>query len=328
LKRKYTLLSSGVLVLAFVVWMVAVSVPAAVGLLFGKQIGIYGNYALLAATELLLLVPLVAYMVILKTPFKAFMGNKTTAWQNLSALLLGVLLAPAVMGLTQAWASLFTELMHAKLPDTSMYEPKTMGALLAAAVAVGVSAGVAEEPIFRGVVLRGLGSVTGKWPSILLSGLVFSLIHLDIVGAPTRFVIGVALGMLAWRSGAVLPGIFAHAGYNSATMGISLLLSVAFPGWAGFPFLQALPQAVNDILTWTILSIPFILGAWGAYVLFCRVTPKTAQWRDQPYARSEVKGFHWLPWVGAGLVVLPMIAIAFAAMFLPQMNVIPGFGGQ
>ena len=339
MKRKYTFLASGVLVLAFLIWMVGASVPAAVGIIafnfhdangnaiVSKEFLPYANYILLGITELLLIAPLVVYLFVMKTPVKVFMGNKTTVRQNLLALLIGVLLAPAVMGLTVAWSSIFTELLHAKLPDTSMIEPKTFGALLASAVAIGVAAGVAEEPIFRGVVLRGLGSVTGKWPSILLSGLIFSLIHLDIVGAPTRFVIGVALGMMAWRCGAVLPGIFAHAGYNTATMGFSMLFSTALADWKGFSFLQTLPQVANDIITWTIISLPFLALTWGAWLLFCRATPATARWSDTPYARAEIKGFHWLPWVGAALVTLPLTAIAFIAMFMPeQLQHLP-FGG-
>ena len=329
-KRKYTFMGSGLLVLAFVLWMTIASAPAAVGMMADVlleqagasfRLGPYGNYALLGFSELLLLVPLVGYMLICKVPVRALMGNRTTAAQNALAAALGAALAVAVAGPTVAWSSIFTELLGAKLPDTSFIEPKSWGALAAAALAVGVSAGVAEEPLFRGVVQRSLGGVTGKWPAILWSSLIFSLVHMDIVGAPTRFAVGVVMGLLAWRSGAILPGIFAHAAYNTMALATNLIVTrTPIAGWQGFTFTQSMSPAVAEIVTWCILSAPFALLYWGLWALFKRVTPANAAWSNVPGVPEPIKGAHWLGWAGVALVVLVMTALTFVTMFLPSIN--------
>ncbi len=330
MKRKYSFLGSGLLVLAFVLWMMIAGTPAAVGMVadmlleqagMGFRLGPYVNYALLGFSELLLLAPLVGYMLLCKVPVRALMGNRTTAAQNALAAALGAALSVAVAGPTVAWSSIFTELLGAKLPDTSFIEPKSWGALAAAALAVGVSAGVAEEPLFRGVVQRSLGGVTGKWPAILWSSLIFSLVHMDIVGAPTRFAVGVALGMLAWRSGAILPGIFAHAAYNTMALATSLIAThTPMAGWQGFAFTQGMSAAAAEIVTWCILSAPFALLCWGLWVLFHRATPANAAWSDVPGVPEPIKGAHWLSWAGAALIVLAMTALTFVTMFLPSIN--------
>lgn len=338
LKQKYSFLASGLLMLSFVLWMMIASMPAAVGVIgdmlleklnVGFRLGAYGNYVLLGLSELLLLAPLVVYMRIVRLPVRALLGNRTTLSQNALAAALGVAVAVAVTGLSVAWSSIFTELLHAKLPDTSSYDPKTWPQLAAAAVALGACAGIAEEPVFRGVVLRSLGGVTTKWPAILWTALIFSLVHMDIVGAPTRFVVGVVLGLLAWRSGALLPGMFAHAAYNTTALGMNLVLTTTKLGdWKGFPFLQGLPQAGNDILTWCMISAPFILAAVGIYQAFRMATPDNAAWRSKPYVRQPIRGVHWLSWAGAAFVTLVLTALSLLAMFLPQLgDLLPQFGG-
>ena len=338
MKQKYSFLGSGLLMLAFVLWTLLASTPAALGILgdmffqrmgIGFRIGAFGNYALLGLSELLLLAPLVGYMLIVKVPPRALMGNRTTALQNVLAALFGVAVAVGVTGLSVACSAFFSDVLHANLPDTSSYEAKTWPQLAAAAIALGVCAGVAEEPVFRGVLLRSLGGIKGKWPAILWSSFIFAIIHMDVVGTPTRFVVGVALGMLAWRSGAVLPGVFAHATYNSMALALNLILSsTGLADWRGFYFLQGLPQGLNDTITWCIISVPFLLVAAGLWLAFDMASSRGAAWRDRPYVRQPIPGRHWLAWAGAALVTLALTGLTFLSMYLPQLSeMIPQFGG-
>jgi hypothetical protein len=138
------------------------------------------------------------------------------------------------------------------------------------------------------------------------------------VGLPSRFVIGLVLGFMAWRSGAVLPGVFAHAAYNSSALAVSLLFSTVFRGWNGFTVIQTAPDSVNNIITWSLISLPFIALAFAAYRVFARVTPKSAAWNDRPYARAAVKPLHSLPWIGIGIASLALTALTTAQMWMTQ----------
>jgi membrane protease YdiL (CAAX protease family) len=330
MKRKFTILGSGVLMITFLVWFLMVSGPAGVALdlpiLMGNKVSVYFVYLITGLAELLLIAPLAVYMIITKTNIRALMGNRTSLKQNLLALALGVLLVPGLYGMDALFAELF-KLLGAKPLDTGMIEPNTVGQLLAGMLAIGATAGVVEEPIFRGVVLRGLGSAASKKTAIILTALAFSLVHMDIVGATERFVIGLLLGYMAWRAGAILPGVLTHAAFNSTALGMSLLLTKTLPDWNGFQLVPAFSQDINGMLTTVLLSLPFAAGAYFVYRLFTQATPATAAWSPQPYAVKEVKGTHYLAWIGSGVFILIVTVLLSLMMWmdLPGMQDVSKF---
>jgi hypothetical protein len=88
--------------------------------------------------------------------------------------------------------------------------------LLLAFLAIG--APIVEETFFRGLVLRGL---LGRLPvplAIIVSALAFALAHFEAVQFAGLAVFGVILGLLAWRTGRLGPGIAAHAGFNAVAV--------------------------------------------------------------------------------------------------------------
>jgi len=82
-------------------------------------------------------------------------------------------------------------------------------------VCIAVLPGICEEVLCRGALLSGLRRSLGTTTAVLLSAFLFALLH----GSPFRFVpqftIGVALAILAVRSGSILPGMVLHAGHNA-----------------------------------------------------------------------------------------------------------------
>jgi membrane protease YdiL (CAAX protease family)/Fe-S-cluster-containing hydrogenase component 2 len=80
-----------------------------------------------------------------------------------------------------------------------------------------------EELIFRGILLSSIDSATerpwpavGPWPAILLSSALFAASHLSAWLLVPTFVLGVALGLLAWWRRGLWPSIVLHALYNAA----------------------------------------------------------------------------------------------------------------
>lgn len=103
-------------------------------------------------------------------------------------------------------------------------------ALILAAVVV---APVAEELMFRGVLLKALER-SGKMFALIVSALVFSLVHvlgLDlamlwqsaVVVLPPLFILGLVLGRLTQRTGRLGPAIFLHSGWNLLAAFVLLL---------------------------------------------------------------------------------------------------------
>ena len=90
-----------------------------------------------------------------------------------------------------------------------------------------------EELIFRGFMqrrmemyFRGRGTANYKLVALLISSFIFGAIHFDIIGLPTRFVLGMFLGDLAQRRSYNILGPSIAHGMNNAI--VIILASLGF----------------------------------------------------------------------------------------------------
>lgn len=103
--------------------------------------------------------------------------------------------------------------------------PTVLAGLLTSAL---VLAPLLEEFIFRGLLQTALLEVLGwrrRWPIVLLSAALFSLVHATGVPwqvLPGLFVLGVVLGWLVERTGSLWPSIGVHAAFNGLNAALVL----------------------------------------------------------------------------------------------------------
>ena len=101
-------------------------------------------------------------------------------------------------------------------PDTAQQVmDKAGGNLIATLILVGIVGPIAEEIFFRGFVLPGLMKRFGVTQSLLLSSLLFGIFHFDPGAIVPTFILGLALGWVYLKTGALWPAIFAHGLHNS-----------------------------------------------------------------------------------------------------------------
>ena len=101
-------------------------------------------------------------------------------------------------------------------PDTAQQVmDKAGGNLIATLILVGIVGPIAEEIFFRGFVLPGLVKRFGVTQSLLLSSLLFGIFHFDPGAIVPTFILGLALGWVYLKTGALWPAIFAHGLHNS-----------------------------------------------------------------------------------------------------------------
>jgi sodium transport system permease protein len=138
-----------------------------------------------------------------------------------AALLLGMGLAPLVMGYGQLQQHLFPS----EVSDSARNVAKLIGASLdispiVAVLFFGVVPGICEEIVFRGVVLSAMRRTFNVHVSVWLTGLLFALVHMDAAGLVPRTVLGALLGYITVYSGSLLPAMLLHAAFNGTTVGI------------------------------------------------------------------------------------------------------------
>jgi membrane protease YdiL (CAAX protease family) len=97
------------------------------------------------------------------------------------------------------------------------------GVVLGLILTVVVIAPVAEETIYRGVIYRAFRDRAGVPLAVFLSGLLFSLTHLEPDHVLALWMIGATLAWLTERTGSIIPAIAAHGLFNGFSLGVYLL---------------------------------------------------------------------------------------------------------
>lgn len=73
---------------------------------------------------------------------------------------------------------------------------------------------VCEELAFRGFIFTGLQRSRHKWLPIVISSILFGIIHLIPKQVFNAALLGLVIGLLAQRSGSLIPGVIFHAIFN------------------------------------------------------------------------------------------------------------------
>jgi membrane protease YdiL (CAAX protease family) len=82
---------------------------------------------------------------------------------------------------------------------------------------------VFEELAFRGIIVPGLQRILSDKETIAVSGMMFMILHLNVVSAPALLAGGIILGYMRIRSGSLWPGVLMHFTHNA--------LILAFGHW-------------------------------------------------------------------------------------------------
>lgn len=90
-----------------------------------------------------------------------------------------------------------------------------------------VQPAIIEELAFRGVILHGLRGAMSDREAIIVSSLMFAILHLNLLGIPYLFVVGATAGWIRIKSGSLLPCMLLHFCHN-------FLVIAQEAGWLGF----------------------------------------------------------------------------------------------
>ncbi|MBU9673828.1 CPBP family intramembrane metalloprotease [Planococcus sp. CP5-4] len=154
------------------------------------------------------------------------------------------LLLRALMSTAPALVTLF--LTPEPLPDVFWY-------LAATGFVVAVVAPIAEEFVFRGVLLNQLMDVFGLWKGIGITSLIFAVFHLNFLGA---FLFAVIASILYVKSGNLLAPVLLHSANNTLAV---------YQAFAGTSFMEWLTvTSVNDLYT---KSAPNLIALIASTVL-------------------------------------------------------------
>jgi membrane protease YdiL (CAAX protease family) len=120
-----------------------------------------------------------------------------------------------------------------------MLEAVFAGQAVPMVITVAIAAPLGEEIFFRGFALPALHKSWGPVAAVLISGALFSLLHLDPVGFVGLMEIGMMLALVRLWSRSLWPAVLAHA-VNNGIAGGAFLLGFENPQTPPPPWVLAL----------------------------------------------------------------------------------------
>lgn len=222
-------------------------------------------FAMLTVQDLLaFILPAVVTMAILYRRPLSVMGLGTApSWGAIAIVVLFYLISlPAMNWLVElnkamslpAWMSNIEQAMRSAEDSAAeitreILDINSVWQLILCVLVVGVLAGLSEEMLFRGALMRTMqDSRLGKHAVVWISAIVFSAFHLQFYGFVPRMLLGVWLGYLLVWTGSLWVPIIAHTLNNSTVVVMSYLSQAGFlpesygdniglPGEGNFPWL-------------------------------------------------------------------------------------------
>lgn len=163
----------------------------------------------------------------------------------------------ALSALAQLWGLLLNRIGVAGA-ESVLPSPSNSGQLVLALFAVGLFPAIGEELLFRGILLHNLEFRNTRL-AVLLSGLLFGLMHGQLSALPVHLLLGVVLGILAVTTGSIWVPVIYHLAHN----GLTLLLMA---GIGDQP--QATDLSINYPQVITLTSRTLVLLALWAALLY------------------------------------------------------------
>ena len=227
--------------------------------------------------------------------FGPFVGVRKLGWKQ-------ALLALVVAAANQPVVSLLTWAEREVLPDRIVAEFDAKQRLLDAVfsahawpmtITVVIAAPLGEELFFRGFAFQALRRSWGLVSAVLISGALFSFLHMDPVGFLGLMEIGVLLAALRWWSGSIWAAVLGHAVNN---------------GIAGGAFLLGLEDPDVPPPAWVLALGATLLIAGIALLARVLKRPSPAPDESEPAAPNKLAaGILALGWVAA--VVLGILSL-------------------
>ena len=134
------------------------------------------------------------------------------------------------------------------LDEVAFWDPEHPGPSAVNILSAVVFVPIWEEALFRGVLLHALCFRWGRWPALLVSSLVFGILHADPLGA---FVFGLVMGLLYVVTGSLWLSIACHA-LNNAIVAALEFTPVFDPDFTVAEFQDQWPIGLAGLLLGSI----------------------------------------------------------------------------
>ncbi|MDN4609221.1 CPBP family intramembrane glutamic endopeptidase [Sporosarcina highlanderae] len=176
--------------------------------------------------------------------------------------IIGIVVVSIALSLSSFWLLVFViDPIFPSFVDFLMTEvpmPSTPILLVTEIIAITILGPIVEEFVFRGVFLHRFMKKTSMWGGILISSILFGILHADMIGA---FLFGVIACLLYLRTGNLLLPILMHILNNT----LAVIASYLPASWFNGVVITTREDIVNNSGTLSVLLV--ISSILTAYII-------------------------------------------------------------
>jgi len=231
-------------------------------------------YSGILITEfVLILVPVLAFLIIFKYDIKSVLKLNKISFINILLIFFITVFAIPVAGVFNLANLWLVNHIFGKVVVVQPPAAVDLKGLIVSVLIIGGSAGICEEVLFRGAIQRSFERF-GAVKSILITALLFALLHIDFQKLFGTFFLGALIGFIVYRTNSLFGGMFAHFTNNSAAVLVTYL-SLKFADFARSSGMGGLDSQYDTEQFFSMFEkmsgvelAGFIIG-WTFIVLFC-----------------------------------------------------------
>jgi sodium transport system permease protein len=124
-----------------------------------------------------------------------------------------------------------------------------------ALLVVAVLPAVCEELAFRGFILSGFRRSGAKWRAIAYSAIFFGLSHAILQQSLIACVLGLVLGLIAFQTRSLLPGVLFHLVHNGLAVALTRVPSDWFSRWPVLGLFVSPGEQGGVVFEWPAMAI-------------------------------------------------------------------------
>lgn len=215
------------------------------------DLGIAANFIL---SELLILGPGIFFLVICRQPWNDWLNFRKIKLSSFFMCLLYTFLLMPLTTLLNAISMLFVENEVSASSGEILGMPFWMMFFL-----IAMYGPFCEEFVFRGIIYGGYKKTGPVFWSIILSAVLFGLMHMNFNQAPYAFALGAMFALLMEATGSLWSSVIAHMLFNGWSVCQMYLIEFFIPGYMS----QIDPEAVSKE-SMLIAIGPYMLVATAA----------------------------------------------------------------
>jgi len=272
-------------------------------------------YSGLVVTEyLIILLPTLVYLKVRKYSLKKVLRLNRLSLKQILLIPLITLFAYPV-GAFLNYIMIIIISFFGSVKPSPVPIPNTGSEFLLGIIIIAVSAGICEEILFRGTLLRGFEKL-GPAKSIILTAILFGMWHMYFTSFLGTFLLGLLIGYIVYRTNSLYCGMFAHFINNSAAVLLGfaaqyILDRVQTKGIDDINAQLDINSYYSELLNGPSMQLVGIIVGWGFIILFCsavitgliiglnKTTAGKAERQEGTAISSKPKHLLWLlPGVG------------------------------